>query len=70
MKHVRISSILYPIFIILCLAVASQVSFTQTPLGGTVFISGDDADDGDSHCPGSACGGTYAKALNFAVANS
>lgn len=39
------------------------------PVGGTVFLSGDDADD-VGHCFGTGCGGLYPAIFSFAVANS
>ena len=71
MNNMRATKSLYPIITAMFLAVTSHVSFAQPPPpGGTVFISGDDADDGASHCPGNACGRTYATALAFVVGNS
>ncbi len=39
------------------------------PVGGTVFLSGDDADD-VGHCFGTGCGGLYPAIFSFAVDNS
>ena len=56
--------------------VAVMFTFTidTTPavaaVGGPVFLSGDDADDG-GHCSGAtSCGGLYANLIDFAVQNS
>lgn len=45
------------------------MSMSGGPVGGPLFLSGDDADDG-GHCQGTACGGLYATAMKFVHDNS
>ncbi len=53
----------------LALAVASASNAGDGNTGGTIFLSGDDADD-DNHCHGTLCAGLWPDILEFAVDHS
>jgi hypothetical protein len=59
----------FPLLMAFVLALVLATAGQAAAMGGPVILSGDDADD-SGHCQGTACGGFYAKALNFIVNNS
>lgn len=59
----------FPLITVCMLTVFLAVAGQAWAIGGPVFLSGDDADDG-GHCQHSSCGQLYGKALKFVVENS